>query len=120
MTTSVEVVGAQAMQSSLHAAAKKVQDLTPVNREVASTVASAVKAPRRSGRLAGSIRPEATATEARVVSDVSYAGVIENGWPKHNIRAQNFVKEAFANTQATTEAMYEKALQGVADDVKGA
>lgn len=120
MSTSVEVQGAQAMQASLHAAGAKVQDMTAINRDVAATVAAAVRAPRKTGRLAGSVRPQATATEAAIVVDQPYAGVIENGWPKHNISATNFVKTAFANTETTTTAMYEKAMQDVLDDVKGA
>ena len=120
MPTSVTVTGADAMQSSLKAAARKVDDMTAINREVAATVAAAVKAPRKTGRLAGSVRPQGTKNEAAVVVDQPYAGVIENGWAGHNISAFNFVKNAFASTESTTMAMYEKAMQSTLNDVKGA
>ena len=118
--SSVELVGADRLESTLHDAAKKLEDLSAVNRDVAGVVAKAARPPRRTGRLAGSIRPLGTATEAAVTSALPYAGVIENGWPRRNIRASHFLQRAFADTQTTTTAMYAKALQGIADDVKGA
>lgn len=120
MSTSVEVEGAAALQASLAVAARKVEDMEAVNAEVAGIVASAVRAPRRTGRLAGSVQPSATKTEAAVGSDLVYAPVIHNGWPAHHIAANPFIADAFAATQTATEDAYGKWAQGVLDDVKGA
>ena len=118
--SSVEVIGLDRLQATLRSAADDLEDLSAVNQKVAGVVAKAARPPRRTGRLAGSIRPKWTADEASVTSGLPYAGVIENGWPRLGIRATHFLQRAFANTQTTTIAMYAKALQGIADDVKGA
>lgn len=116
----VTVVGAERVQSTLHDAAKRCADMESINAQVAANVAANVRAPRRTGRLAGSIRPAATNTEAMVTSDLIYAGVIENGWPGHNIAAQNFVRDAFDRTETQTMAAYEKWGLDVLGEVKGA
>jgi hypothetical protein len=118
--TTVEVVGLERLQSTLSDAADKLGDLSAVNRDVAAAVAAAVRAPKRTGRLAASVRPKPTKTDAAVVASAPYASVIEYGSTKRHIRANPFLATAFANTEKTTTAMYAKALQGIADDVKGA
>ena len=120
MTGSFEVRGAEAMQSSLRTAAKKLEDMTAVNREVAGIVGAAVRAPRRTGRLAASVAPRGTATEASIVVDQPNPPVIEYGSAKRHIRPARFVANAFTATETQTTAAYEKSLQGVLDDVKGA
>lgn len=120
MATSVEVEGAIQMEASLHRAAEKVQDMTAANREVAQLAAQAAKPPRRTGRLAGSIRPIGEPTEAVVEVAQPYAGVIENGWAGHNIAPTHFLRDAFAAIQPAAMDIYEKAGKAVLDDVKGA
>ena len=118
--SSVEVIGLDRLQSTLDAAAEKLEDLTKVNQEVATAVAAAARPPRRTGRLAASVKPKPTATEAVVVVSAPYAAVIEYGSTRRHIRANPFLTTAFADTQTTTTAMYAKAVQDIADDVKGA
>lgn len=55
---------------------------------------AAALAPHRTGRLARSLRPFATARGAGVRSRLVYAPVIHWGWPKHHIEASEFITKA--------------------------
>lgn len=59
-------------------------------------------APRRTGKLAGSIRTVGGTTKTGRVfagsASVPYAGPIHWGWPRRNIDPQPFISEAVANT----------------------
>jgi hypothetical protein len=120
MATDVQMVGAEQLQSTLRRAGQKVQDMSAANGEVAALAASAAQPPRRTGRLAGSIRPTPSATEAAVSVAQPYAGPIENGWPAHNISATHFLRDAFDSIRSAADDIYAKAGQAVLDDVKGA
>lgn len=65
----------------------------PADEAVLAQVArqASARAPRRSGRLAASLR----ATETAVESPLVYAGVIHNGWARHGIEPHPFVLEAW-------------------------
>lgn len=63
-------------------------------------------APRRSGRLRGSVRAVTHGRQAELVvggRDVPYAGVINWGWPAKNIRGQEFIYKGIV--QASSEMM---------------
>lgn len=76
---------------------KKIHDKVgePVERE------ATIRVPRRSGRLAGSIRrAKASTTKATVRAgkkSVPYAGPIHFGWPARNIAPQPFLTDALAS-----------------------
>lgn len=52
------------------------------------------EAPRRSGRLADSLRVSARGTSVAVRSRLPYAGPIHWGWPAHNIEPRPFIETA--------------------------
>lgn len=86
MQTRVEVQGARALRRALRAAGDDLEDLKDTHYQVAQLVAEVAygTAPRRSGDLAETIRPNASKTRARVAvgnSKVRYAGPIHWGWP---------------------------------------
>jgi hypothetical protein len=62
--------------------------------------AAAALAPRRRGALSGSIRAQGGA----VVSALPYAGVIHNGWARHNIAPHPFIREAETRHDAWLDA----------------
>lgn len=75
------------------------KELTRIHKKAATVVADAARAraPRRSGRLAGSIKPQAGQRYARVAAGrkaVPYAGPIHFGWPKRNIAPQPFLTDS--------------------------
>lgn len=70
-----------------------------VNRELAGDVADTARAtvPRRTGRLAGSLRAGATQRSGVVRAGgagVPYAGVVHFGWAKRKIRPRPFLYDA--------------------------
>ena len=102
----VRVEGARELRRTLKAAGNDLSDLTRVNATVARFVAlrSAAKAPRRTGRLAGSIRGNSAKASAIVRAGgarIPYAGVIHWGWPQHHIEAQPFLVETAHDTEPT-------------------
>jgi len=65
--------------------------------------------PRRSGRLAASIRAQGTQRAGRVAAgkkSVPYAGPIHWGWPARNIKPQPFLTDALASKQETVVEIY--------------
>lgn len=86
METAVRVEGARALRRALRAAGDDLSDLKDTHYQVAQLVAEVAygTAPRRSGDLAETIRPNASKTRARVAvgnSKIRYAGPIHWGWP---------------------------------------
>ena len=92
----VRVEGADRLRATMRAAGLKLRDLSAVNRRTAAKVvaASAPAAPRRTGALAASVRPQGTQRIAAARSTLIYAPVIHFGWPRHNISPQPFIYDA--------------------------
>ncbi len=70
-------------------------------------------APRRTGRLAGNVRPLGSLTKAQVAAGgarVPYAGPIHYGWPARGIEPQPFITDAVAeklgNVRHEIETLY--------------
>lgn len=104
----VEIEGGAELRRALREANADLRDLTAVNRKVATVVATTASrmAPRRTGRLAFSVKPRATRTTASVVvggtilggavsvdgrwrGEVPYAAVIHWGWPRNSRTLRN-------------------------------
>lgn len=127
-TETVRVSGARELRAALKRAGMECKDLTVVNRLVAQLVAhmASARSPRRSGRLAGSVRPGATTTAAIVRAGgaaIPYAGVIHNGWPAHHIEANPFIDKSAEATKPGWTALYlremNQIIDRVADSTKG-
>lgn len=118
----VEVVGLERLKATMRGVASQLADMTSTNREVANLnrASSSSRAPRKSGRLAGSLRGVGTPDEANVESSLAYAGVIHYGWPGHNIRANPFAEKAVTDTEAQQVNVYERRLEALVLQVKGA
>jgi hypothetical protein len=118
----VKIEGLAAFRRSLKKAGADMADMKSANEAAAQTVARAgsARAPRRSGQLSGSLRPARQLARARVTSSLPYAGVIEFGWPQHNISPSEFLQTAAVDTQPEWLAEYERDLQKIANTVHGA
>lgn len=121
----VNVVGAAQLRRTLRAAGQELNDLKDANAKAAAFVAAASRttAPRRSGRLAASVRGNRAAGRARVSAGgaaVPYAGPIHWGWPSHNIAPQPWISEQAERTEAVWLGMYVVDVQQALDKVKGA
>lgn len=109
---------------------KKLDAETPkavkaLNREAATIVAvdAAARAPKRSGKLARSIRPGATQSAGTVRAGskaIPYAAPIHFGWPSHNIAPQPFLYQALDHRRLEVVAAYEHGIHKlVAETVSG-
>lgn len=119
--TVVKIEGLAAFRRSLAKAGADMADMKRANETAGQTVARAgsSRAPRRTGALAGSLRPARQAARARVSSTLPYAGVIHWGWPEHNISPNEFLVEAAVETQPEWLRDYETDLQRIANTVHG-
>ena len=135
----VKVTGAKELRKAIRqvedAAAKKGMqaDLKGAYRQAARVVEVAAKteAPRRSGRLAGSIKAKGTTTGASIVAgglkSVPYAGPIHYGWPSRPnrsrgwrggpIAANPFLTRAANDSVDMVAKIIEEELQRVLDRV---
>jgi hypothetical protein len=130
--STVEVVGVKELRASLKRLGIDLNDLKGAHVEVASIVGrKAVQdAPRRSGRLASTMRPGAAATQAVVRfggARVPYANAVHWGTGArpgrrgpHNIRRNAFATEAAADTQPQWEPVYMDFIDALVGKVKGA
>lgn len=121
----VEVVGLAQLRRDLRALGDDLGDLKAANEQAARIVAeaSSARAPRRSGRLAASLRPSRSVGRASVIAGgaaVPYAGPVHWGWPARGIEPNPFAAEAAEATQPAWLPVYERELQRACDRVRGA
>jgi hypothetical protein len=116
----LQVEGLRRLRRDLRAFGESTEDLKSANAAVASLVARAAapRAPRATGRLAGSGRGNRAVGRATVSfggATVPYAGPIHWGWPARGIPEHAFIPEAAQATEAQWVALYtadvERALQ---------
>jgi hypothetical protein len=111
----VRVTGLKRLARELKKAGESLDDLKALNLEAASTVEDAARpdVPRRSGRLAASLRSSAT-PRAGVVrigkASVPYAGPIHFGWRRRNIHPQPFLYDALGARRDEITRVYEDGL----------
>jgi hypothetical protein len=124
MPAQVQIKGARELRRTLKRAGIGVEDLKDANQAAGNIVAGAGRttAPRRSGRLAGTVRASRAAASATVRAGgaaVPYAGVIHWGWPGHHITAQPWLSEAATSTEAQWLAAYEQGVDKLLATIKG-
>jgi HK97 gp10 family phage protein len=118
----VKVDGDEVLASTLRTAGRQLSDWAAVNAAAATRIAAdaARRAPKRSGRLSGSIRSQSDNTGAQITASVVYAKVQEYGWAQHNIAAQPYLRPALDDNRADVLAMYEAKMKDAVSQVKGA
>jgi hypothetical protein len=109
----VEVTGAKELRRALKHMGADMKDLTRINRAAAEDVAKHARdrAPRRSGRLAKSVKARATRSAGRVQAGsrlVPYAGPIHFGWHRRHISPQPFIYDALDERRSEVVDLYEK------------
>ena len=124
MPEAVQVQGARQLRSTMRKAGADMTQLNDTHRAVSGYVAAQgqVRAPKRTGRLAGSVRGSAARTAATVRAGgarVPYAGVIHYGWERRNIRPQPFLTDAAHDTEPVWLHMYYQKVKQILGTVKG-
>lgn len=121
----ITIDGLDRMQRSMVRAAGRLDDLKVANAAAARIVAeaAALAAPRRTGRLAASIRGSRAVGSAVIRAGgarVPYAQPIHWGWAARHISANPFISRAAQATESQWTAYYQDAVQRVLDDIEGA
>lgn len=127
----VKLEGVSRLVRTLREAEGKLDDLKDVNAKIATlaAVAIAAEAPRRSGRLAASVRGNRAARRATVSAgraSVPYAGPVHWGWPRRRppakggpIAPNEFGVRGLERIEPTAERLYIDGIQRILSDVKG-
>jgi hypothetical protein len=115
----VEVVGAERFAATARTAARKLDQLAPDAAGRLVALRGRSEAPRRSGRLAGSVTAGTDGGDVTVSSRLIYAGVIHNGWPGHNISANPFLARALTSSKGEIQRTYTADAQDALSHIKG-
>jgi len=109
----LKVSGVSEVTKALKQLEASSADLKSAHNAVAATLVPgiAMRSPRRTGALAGSWSPNATATRARLRSSKPYAGVIEYGWAARGIEPARMVADTIEAEQSTIVSTYERELE---------
>ncbi|GAA3193956.1 HK97 gp10 family phage protein [Dactylosporangium siamense] len=114
MVTKVKVTGLQELQRDLRATAEGLDgdDLSRVMGDIADDTArlAASFAPRRTGRLAASVKGGQIKTKAVVGASVPYAAPINYGWPRRGVAASRFMQRADEAMKPTLPTRLEQAI----------
>jgi hypothetical protein len=96
----IKVTGIAKLNRDLRALGIEVGDLKAAMTRIAAMAARSAAgfAPKRSGKLAASVRGNKAKNRAVVIAGRGksrlYAGPVNYGWPAHNIRPQPFMQAA--------------------------
>lgn len=109
----------------MRAAGVELAELKAVHSEVAALVAqrAKVRTPRRSGRLASTVRGNKAAARATVSAGraaVPYANPIHWGWPARGIEAQPWLSDTATDTEPQWLRLFEAGIRQAIDDIEGA
>lgn len=107
MSGAVDLEGAARFEATCHAAARELDRLDPGPAVDIILRTAAGYAPKRTGRLAGSLRPFPAEGAAHPMgSTLPYAGAVHNGWAAHHIRPNPFLTRAGESTEPMWAAAY--------------
>lgn len=122
MANRVIVTGDKMLAATLHNAARQLVNMTSTHAQAGEVVRAraASNAPKRSGRLAGSVRASASSDEVEVSSSVVYARRVNYGMPSVGQAAQPFMTNALRDTEREVVGRYAKATGQAVAQVKGA
>ena len=115
---SVKVEGLNKTLTALQRFGVEAEDLKDVMSEIAAEGARLASsfAPKRSGKLAGTVRGNKAKAKAIVIAGrarVPYAGAINYGWQKRNIKPALFMQRADAALAPKAVEMLEKGLDEI-------
>lgn len=119
----LRVDGARQLRTSMRRAGIDMRELRETHAEAARLVAARADPPRRTGRLAATIRAAGTQTQAVVragYARVPYAPVIHWGWPARGIRAQPFLTEAAQASEPAWVELYTRHVEQILNTIEGA
>ena len=119
----VSVSGGRQLRRALKQAGDDLADLKDAHAAAAAIVAARARAnaPRKSGRLAGSVRSSGLASRAAIRAGrkpIPYAGVQNFGWPARNIAPNPFMTTAIDQTREQWLPAYKSALDDLVQRIE--
>lgn len=119
-----KVEGLDNLIRTLHRAGADIEDLKDANRAAGEIVAreGSARAPRRTGKLAASVRPARQVRRARVSAGgarVPYAGPIHWGWQARNIAPNPFISWGAQATEPQWTEAYRRDVVQALSHVRG-
>jgi len=114
----IEVKGADGLRRALRQVEGGTSDLKAAHLTAAKVVSEEGSrlAPKRSGKLAASVRAAGQARQGVVragFARIPYAGVIHFGWAARNIQPQPFLYDALDSRTGEVMAVYEKQVDSI-------
>lgn len=109
----VAIDGVGQLRAHLGDVADGLGDLSTVNAQIAQLVARTARdlAPKRTGKLAASVRVSKGPRQVTVRADAVYAGPIHWGWHRRHIKANPFITVAAQRTEERWTALLTDAVQ---------
>ena len=122
MADGVTVKGLQETIRTLQKFGVQVADLKAAFKRIGTLVSNEAKslAPRRTGKLAGSIRASNTKNKSVIragKASVPYAGPINYGWKARNIKGAYFMEAAVRNKHGEVITQLDEELHGLIRDL---
>lgn len=116
MAADWQVTGLRQTVRDLEKLGVQVGDLKVAFKSIGQLVADNARerAPKRTGTLANTIKASNTKNKAVVRAGskaVPYAGVINYGWPAHNIAKHNFLDDALDENKDRVEELLNENLE---------
>ena len=120
----IRIEGQRELRKSLRQAGDDLEDLKAAHKAAAEVAAGGAKplVPVRTGRLADTIRPGGTKTQAVIRAGkkaVPYAGPIHWGWAARGIEPSPFLADGAKNTEPQWVELFYEALDKALKKVKG-
>lgn len=121
-TLRLNAKGLRQAAAAFRQAGVDMQQLKGAYKEMSGVVKQGVAGviPVRSGDLKRSLRASATQKSGVVRAgraSIPYAGVINYGWPGHNIEAQHYMERGLELSEAEVISLYAEAIQDALDTI---
>lgn len=118
----VEVRGDKMLAATMARAAHELGDMEQAAGSAGRLIQTRARgqAPKRTGRLASSLRSKADGSDVEVVSGLVYAPVIHNGWAGHGISPHPFLVPVAHASEPVWRGYYTAELKTIYAQVKGA
>ncbi len=118
MVAAIEVTGIRELNKALKGVGDDFEDLKDANALLGQSVANRASAivPVRTGRLQSSIKTNRAKNKVTISAgraSVPYAGVIEYGWGKRNIRKQPYLNKAVNEKKGEIKEKYEENIKNI-------
>lgn len=118
----IAVEGLREMIRDLQKVGVEVEDLKEVFGSIAAKAADVASGyvKSKSGALAASVRGNRAKGKAVVTAGrarVQYAGAINYGWPRRNIRGQMFLQKADKVMETTAPEMFEEGISKILQEM---